>query len=255
MTSNTKTRSHLTLLLAGVAMAGAAATPAQAGPFDFIKRAVKQELNETFEATTESVVESAMQTAVETTFKVEKGEQAQASREGFRQEGHTTVGTADDIQAPELAQAQVGRGRTQARASIGEAMTSQNGTTVETASEVQAQQRPQAVPPSQTKGKVEATWKVEEGEAAAAGGGAAGAGKATFKEYRTNPARARMSQNGTTVETASEVQAPQAEQAGLLLPAVQANRAASRPQRGKLSQNGTTVATADEVQAPNRERD
>lgn len=309
MTSNTKTRSHLTLLLAGVAMAGAAATPAQAGPFDFIKRAVKQELKETFEATTESVVESAMQTAVETTFKVEKGEQAQASREGFRQEGHTTVGTADDIQAPELAQAQVGRGRTQARAGIGEAMTSQNGTTVETASEVQsdpaataadaepqdafmtfngpdaaarssvqypyrlenkmsqngttvetasevqAQQRPQAVPPSQTKGKVEATWKVEEGEAAAAGGGAAGAGKATFKEYRTNPARARMSQNGTTVETASEVQAPQAEQAGLLLPAVQANRAASRPQRGKLSQNGTTVATANEVQAPNRERD
>ena len=41
-----------------------------------------------------------------------------------------------------------------------------------------------------------------------------------------------MSQNGTTVETANEVQAPQ------------------RPQRAKTSQNGTTVETASEVQAP-----
>ena len=64
-----------------------------------------------------------------------------------------------------------------------------------------------------------------------------------------------MSQNGTTVETASEVQAPADEQTALLLPAVQSAREAARRQNAKLSQNGTTVATANEVQAPAPERD
>lgn len=63
--------------------------------------------------------------------------------------------------------------------------------------------------------------------------------------------RGKLKQNGTTVATAGEVQAPQHEaQAALLLPAVQKVREPARSQRAKLKQNGTTVATAGEVQAP-----
>ena len=63
--------------------------------------------------------------------------------------------------------------------------------------------------------------------------------------------RGKVVQNGTTVGTAAELQAPPAGgQAGLLLPAVQKVRPASSTQRAKLKQNGTTVATAGEVQAP-----
>jgi len=85
----------------------------------------------------------------------------------FRKEGGTSVATADDVLAPERPQ---------------RAKTSQNGTTVGTASEVQAPQRPE---------------------------------------------RAKTSQNGTTVETAGEVQAPGQRPAALLLPAVQKVREAA----------------------------
>ena len=218
MTKNTKTHSPLRLLFAGVALSATAmaAVPAHAGPLDFLKRAVKQELKETFEEVTESAVETAVETAVVATI----GADASNESGGGIYNSGGTLST----------QAQVGRGRAKARASVGEAMTSQNGTTVETASEVQA-------PPSTSKGKVEATWKTEEGT-----------------KSQTRPERG-MSQNGTTVETASEVQAPADEQTALLLPAVQSAREAARKDRAKLSQNGTTVATANEVQAPASERD
>jgi hypothetical protein len=62
------------------------------------------------------------------------------------------------------------------------------------------------------------------------------------------PQRSRMQQNGTTVATAGDVQAPAQRRPHLLLPAVQ--KAQAEPRKAKLKQNGTTVATAGEVQAP-----
>lgn len=61
----------------------------------------------------------------------------------------------------------------------------------------------------------------------------------------------KLKQNGTTVGTAAEVQAPNTtERPHLLLPAVQKAQEPSKSQRAKFKQNGTTVATAGEVQAP-----
>lgn len=82
-----------------------------------------------------------------------------------------------------------------------------------------------------SKGKVEAEWKVEEGEAASTSG---------------------LSQNGTTVPTANTVQAPKSEERALIVPAVQQARSPGRSSR-KMTQNGTTVSTASEVQAPKSE--
>ena len=256
MTKNTKTHSPMRLLFAGVALSASAmaAVPAHAGPLDFLKRAVKQELKETFEEVTESAVETAVETAVVATIGADPARTPEATPAVKPLDRASPVLADANIEGGGLwnantsaadgnggggiynsggtldAQAQVGRGRTRARANVGEAMTSQNGTTVETASEVQA-------PPSTSKGKVEATWKTEEGT-----------------KSQARPQRG-MSQNGTTVETANEVQAPMDEQAALLLPAVQSAREAARKDRAKLSQNGTTVATANEVQAPAPERD
>lgn len=211
MTHSIKARSALTLLFASAALsAGAiAAVPAHAGPLSFIKKAVKKELKETFEATTESVVDSAMQAAVETTFKVEKGEAAQAA-------SSTPPMKTLDRATPDMANAgQEGGGLWNAdNAAVG----GQGGGGIYN----------------------------DGGRSAANGDGqddlVLGAG----------PSRNQTSQNGTTVETASQVQAQNGEGAALLLPAVQANRASARPQRAKLRQNGTTVATASEVQAPSR---
>ena len=82
-----------------------------------------------------------------------------------------------------------------------------------------------------SKGKVEAEWKVEEGEAASTSG---------------------LSQNGTTVPTANTVQAPKSEERALIVPAVQQARSPRRSSR-KMTQNGTTVPTASEVRAPRAE--
>ena len=93
------------------------------------------------------------------------------------------------------------------------------------------------------KGKVEASWKVEEGEAAASSGD----GNAIGEPFRQEP--------GTTVPSADDVLAPKDEEAALLLPAVQAYTSVQGPYqapRKGMSQNGTTVETADEVQAPTR---
>jgi hypothetical protein len=65
--------------------------------------------------------------------------------------------------------------------------------------------------------------------------------------------RGKLEQNGTTVGTAAEVQAPNTTKGPhLLLPAVQKYQDGkpATAQRAKLKQNGTTVATAGEVQAP-----
>jgi len=64
--------------------------------------------------------------------------------------------------------------------------------------------------------------------------------------------RGKLEQNGTTVATAGDVQAPgNGQQAALLLPAVQKAHEPVQPQRAKLEQNGTTVAASGDVQAPN----
>ncbi len=181
MTKTNVTKPTFKALLASAALSTAfLAAPAQAGPFAFIKKAIKKELSETAESLTESAVEGAVGAMLQD----------------------------------------------------------------RTASE------PAATPPSEPR-PIKPEWKTEEGEAAATGqeGGGLWNDRAAAKTQR-----AKMSQNGTTVETASEVQAPQEEQAVLIVPAVQRARGAARPQRGKMSQNGTTVETASEVQAPQAEQ-
>lgn len=64
------------------------------------------------------------------------------------------------------------------------------------------------------------------------------------------PGRTRMQQNGTTVATAGDVQAPAQKGPHLLVPAVQRSSAQAQPQPTRMEQNGTTVATAGNVQAP-----
>lgn len=235
----TKTITHsatLKAMLAGAAisMTAIAATPAQAGALSFLKKAVKKELSRVAENTVESVLESAVETAADTTFRAEKPAQADAGQEGgglwnsgsgtaaanpaskpMRQEGGTTVGTADDVQAPReegtaLIVPAVQPPREAARRTQ-RAKLKQTGTTVATASEVQAP-RPSTM---------------------------SGSGSGTARHRATIEPLASAAQfrkeGGTRVGTADEVQAP------------------SRPQRAKLKQAGTTVATASEVQAPGQD--
>ena len=102
MTLTNKPLAPLRALLAASAASAAlfAAVPAHAGPFDFLKRTIEREVKEAVDTAAETAVEAALQTAVETTFKVEKAGQAQTTAAGFRQEGGTTVPTADDIAEP-----------------------------------------------------------------------------------------------------------------------------------------------------------
>ncbi|MFN2098833.1 hypothetical protein [Altererythrobacter sp. MF3-039] len=177
------------------------ATPAHAGPLDFLKNEVSKAAKKEAKRAIEAGTQRAVRVAVSDVSRDGIDESA-AEGESFRQEGHTTVPTADDIQSKPQAHiggaggaGKVSHNRVQMERA--NAKLSQNGTTVGTASEVQAPQT---------------------------------------EEQR--PQRAKLSQNGTTVATANEVQAPTAEQ---------------RPQRARLSQNGTTVETASEVQAPESE--
>lgn len=181
MTNFKTTKSALKIMLAGVALSATAVTavPAHAGPLSFIKKVVKREADRALE---DMLGSGASQSAPAT---------AAANGKGFRQEGGTTVGTADDVQAPQdenavgLLLPAVQSVREAARPQ--RAKMSQNGTTVETANEVQAPQSPQRAKMSQNGTTVETANEVQAPQ---------------------RPQRAKTSQNGTTVETASEVQAP-----------------------------------------------
>lgn len=198
---------HLKALAAATALSATLfAVPAQAGPFGFLKKIVKQELSELAEKTTQSAVDAATGGAedskdkkegkVEASWQVEKGEAAAPSGDGgFRQEGGTTVSTADNVQAP------------------------------------QGETRGLLLPAVQRTSGI----KVATGDMT-------GDGK---------DGKPGMSQNGTTVPSADTVQAPKGEERRmLLLPAVQKAQADPRPQAG-TTQNGTTVPTAEDVAAPN----
>lgn len=229
---------HLKVLAAATALSATAlvAVPAQAGPFGFLKKIVKKELTELAQETAQSAVDAATGAAVgdqseskgkkkgkvEASWKVEEGEAAPSGDGGFRQEGGTTVPTADDVQAPQgetrglLLPAVQPRFQGGVNVAVGDINgdgtsdgpskpgMSQNGTTVPSADTVQAQQEERRMLLLPAVQKVAPEPRPQTG----------------------------MTQNGTTVPTADEVQAPQ------------------RPQRGKMVQNGTTVEAAGEVQAP-----
>lgn len=212
---------HLKVLATATALSATSlvAVPAQAGPFGFLKKIVKQELNELAEETVQGAVDAAAGAVVDAASdnkskkkgkvearKVEEGEAAPAGNGGFRQEGGTTVPSADDVQAPPSeTRVNVAAGDVTGDGRGGKPGMSQNGTTVPSADTVQAQQK-------ERRGALILP--------------------AVQKAAPEPRPQAGTTQNGTTVPTADEVQAPQ------------------RPQRGKMALNGTTVETASEVQAP-----
>jgi hypothetical protein len=230
MTITTKSRSPFTTLFAGAALSAAivAAAPAHAGPLDFIKKAVKKELVE--------ITQSATQGVVDATFKGEKDTKAQSSEGGFRQEGGTTVETADDVQAPQeegaamlLPAVQPVREAARPRHS----RMSQNGTTVETANTVQAPQKPQRAKLKQngttiaTAGEVQAPTTTP----AALAGDEHSAGDEHEITYDIAAGVDRTPHNVT----------PQGSQASTEQKLPKFRR-----------EKGTTVATADDVAAPSR---
>ncbi|QPC99047.1 hypothetical protein [Qipengyuania soli] len=181
------------------------AVPAHAGPLGFLKKVVKQELSELAQDTAREAVDAATGTAkagkkgkVEASWKVEEGEAAPTGDGGFRQEGGTTVPTADDVQAPQgetrglLLPAVQPRFQGGVNVAVGDVNgdgrdgkpgMSQNGTTVPSADTVQAakeERRASLLLPAVQKVAPEA-----------------------------RPQRAKMVQNGTTVATAGEIKAPE----------------------------------------------
>lgn len=157
-----------------------------------------------------------------------RGSRSTAGNGGFRQEPGTRVPTADDIKAPEKE---------------GEAML------------LPAVQASRAAADKGKKGRAETTWKVEEGEAAASPGSGP---HVRVIDGSQPPARAGISQNGTTVATADEVLAPETDEGRLVQNGTTVATAdevlAPEPKEARLVQNGTTVATADEVLAPETAR-
>ncbi|MBX7528544.1 hypothetical protein [Qipengyuania vesicularis] len=157
------------------------------------------------------------------------GTHAPRGNGGFRQEPGTTVPTADDIKAPEKE---------------GEA-----------ALLLPAVQAARASSQGGEEGGVEPSWKVEKGEAAEASGSG---GHVRVIDGSQPPARAGLSQNGTTVATADEVLAPETNEGRLVQNGTTVATAdevlAPEPKEARLVQNGTTVATADELLAPENAR-
>lgn len=202
---------HLKVLATATALSATAlaAVPAHAGPLGFLKKIVKQELSELAQDTAQRAVDAATGGAeeskgkkkgkVDATWKVEEGEAAAPpSSGGYRQEGGTTVPTADDVQAPQggtrglILPAVQPRNQGGVNVAVGDINgdgrdgrpgMSQNGTSVETADTVQAQQeerRAALLLPAVQKAAPE-----------------------------PRPQRGKMVQNGTTVETAGELKAPE----------------------------------------------
>ncbi len=249
MTNTKNTRSQFTMLLAGAALSATAlvAVPAHAGPLSFLKKVVKQELSELAQETAQGAVDAATGTVkarktgkTDATWKVEEGEAAASGDGGFRQEGGTTVPTADDLLAPEdegeaLLLPAVQAAREAARPQ--RSKMSQNGTTVETANEVQAPAPPGAALAGD---EHEITYDIAAQRAKLSQNGTTVA-IANEVLAPQKPERAKLKQNGTTVATAGEVQAPQSSQAS------------TEPKLPKFRrEKGTTVHTADDVAAPSR---
>ena len=179
------------------------AVPAHAGPLGFLKKIVKDELTELAQDTAQGAVDAATGKArkkgkVEAGWKVEEGEAAPTGDGGFRQEGGTTVPTADDVQAPQgdtrglLLPAVQPRFQSGVNVAVGDLNgdgrdgkpgMSQNGTTVPSADTVQAQQEAR-----RASLLLPAVQKIAP---------------------ETRPQRAWMVQNGTTVATAGEIKAPE----------------------------------------------
>lgn len=203
---------HLKVLATATALSATAlvAVPAQAGPLGFLKKIVKQELSELAQQTAQSAVDAATggsepaeakrKGKVEASWKVEEGEAARSGDGGFRQEGGTSVPTADDVQAPQgetrglILPAVQPRFQGGVNVAVGDVNgdgtadgptkpgMSQNGTTVPSADTLQA-------PTEERRGLIlPAVQKVAP---------------------EPRPQRGKMVQNGTTVETAGEVQAPE----------------------------------------------
>lgn len=181
------------------------AVPAHAGPLGFLKKVVKQELTQLAQDTAREAVDAATGTEkagkkgkVEASWKVEEGEAARSGDGGFRQEGGTTVPTADDVQAPQgetrgllLPAVQpsfqggvnVAVGDVNGDGRDGKPGMSQNGTTVPSADTIQSakdERRASLLLPAVQKVAPDA-----------------------------RPQRKKMEQNGTTVATAGEIKAPE----------------------------------------------
>ena len=169
------------LATASALSAALVAAPAHAGPLDFLKNAVKQELSELAQETTRGAVDAAVGKR-----KADKKATAASNEGGFRQEGGTTVPTADDVLAPQgetRSGVNVASGDVDGDGRAGKSGLSQNGTTVPSADTVQARQ-----PERRAALIVPAIQKVAP---------------------EARPQRGRMVQNGTTVATAGEITAPE----------------------------------------------
>lgn len=176
----TMTRMKALATASALSAAALVAAPAHAGPLDFLKNAVKHELSELAQETTRSAVDAAVGKR-----KSDKKASTASNEGGFRQEGGTTVPTADDVLAPQgdaRSGVNVASGDVDGDGRAGKPGLSQNGTTVPSADTVQARQperRAALIVPAVQKAAPE-----------------------------TRPQRGWMVQNGTTVATAGEIAAP-----------------------------------------------
>lgn len=233
MSTNEKTTLKTILALAGVSMIAMSAAPAHAGPFDALKKAAAKEIKK-------------------------EAHQRLAERADKGGLGGLVAGVAETATAGDPPTPRAGNPEKPGM--------SQNGTTVPSASNLNANQgqqailiglllpavqgaRAHAVPVeslSLNYGKIRSAFN---GGVRVASGDVNGDG---VDDIIVSPGVCKMSQNGTTVETADEILANSgAMRAKRVQRALaQVDLASTCREMAKLVQNGTTVATADEILAP-----